>query len=548
MWEEGDPEGILSAVRQFYDLKSIEWAKRAGLNWLWVTWSVGFSHETERPQWDLLRPYIAECHKNGIHVTAYISGANMFHADMEKHVPDSRNWWKLDNNGKPVPYSAAKYSKYGVTRYMADVQHPQWLPYQRVRIREALNAGADGFWVDNIGTSQHEEGITGLVEIIMEEGRAVGKVPVVCFNMHVGSLAIARCMNALSTEDGVEPGYYPAEPRRKTVTRNEFSAHEADTRAASSGLVCNVGLLKYQYAVSEGWRPSAVECGRRHAGASRMVDVMAPETWQLALAECQAHHASLEPFFEGILLRDISRGDVRALACLDAMGAYNCFFARHAGYLAHPHSLARVGIFSESRNRSAELKLVRFLNELSACQAQYDVVLDMDAPAPDRYDVFILPGDMEVCEEWKKALTDWASQGGTVLTWGDTEKQLRKLEVAGAGRIIVLPGTPTPRQIADRIKELTGAREAVTLEAPPFVLMNAVRQVAEKRTVVHILNYQQQPCSDIQLLCVRGGGKAKVFSADFAETKTVAGLPVDGKTLFRLPPVRIYSLVVIPDE
>lgn len=526
LWEEGDAEGILSAVGKFYDFKSIAWAKRAGLNWVWVTWSVGFSHETERAQWDMLRPYIAECHKQGLHVTAYISGANMFHADMAKHVPESTNWWELGKDGKPVAYSAASYNKYGVTRYMANIHHPQWLPYQRVRVREALQAGADGFWVDNIGSGKHEQGINELVELIMTEGKAVGKVPVVCFNMHRGSLAVARCMNALSTEDGVEPGYFADQPKAAAKTKNDFSAHESDTAAESAGLVCNIGLLKYQRAVSEGWRASAIEYGRRHNGASRLTDIMPPETWQLALAECQSHQSSLEPYFEGVLMRDLTRGEARAQACVDAMGEYNKFFGNQAAYLAHPRSLARAAIFSETKSKAVELKVISFLTQLSACQAQCDVVLDLDQPALEQYDVLILPEKAQVNDTWKNALAAWTAKGGKIIKWNETDKQANKM--------------------AERLREAI-TRATVTLQAPPFVLMHPVRQEAEKRTIVHVLNYQKKACSGVELRITGKAKQATVLSPDSAGPATLTSTSANNQTVFQLPPVKIYSLVVVPD-
>ena len=97
-----------------------------------------------------MRRYIDECHRQGIRVMAYESIANMFWEDMYQNVPESRAWPYIGKDGKPVPYGAGDYTKMGrVTRYMADLENPQWRAYLRRRIDLAFDAGADGVMYDN---------------------------------------------------------------------------------------------------------------------------------------------------------------------------------------------------------------------------------------------------------------------------------------------------------------------------------------------------------------------------------------------------------------
>ena len=77
-------------------------------NLIWVTFSAGFSIPTEKVQRDLLRVYIEECHKHGIHVMAYESVANMFWEEMYQNMPESKNWVSIGSDGKPVPYGARR--------------------------------------------------------------------------------------------------------------------------------------------------------------------------------------------------------------------------------------------------------------------------------------------------------------------------------------------------------------------------------------------------------------------------------------------------------
>src|SRR6185295_14081210 len=132
-------------MTNWYDLRTVRFLRQADINLVWVTFSNGFSISTERPHQKQVRRYIEECHRQGIHVMAYESIANMFWEDMFENVPQSRNWTALSKDGKPVLYGAAFYSKTGrVTRYVADLAKPEWRAYLRQRIDLAIDAGADG--------------------------------------------------------------------------------------------------------------------------------------------------------------------------------------------------------------------------------------------------------------------------------------------------------------------------------------------------------------------------------------------------------------------
>jgi hypothetical protein len=105
-----------------YDPRTVALLREAEINMIWVTFRNGFSIPTERPQQEQLRKYIDECPRQGIHVMAYESVANLFWEDMYEHVPESRNWVAFGADCKPVPYGAGDYMKMGrVTRYMADL-------------------------------------------------------------------------------------------------------------------------------------------------------------------------------------------------------------------------------------------------------------------------------------------------------------------------------------------------------------------------------------------------------------------------------------------
>ena len=140
------PDAILPCVTEYGD-HTIEMLKQAKINWIWVTWSVGFSRESEAVQRRLVRPFVAKCHQAGIHVSAYLSLTNMFIEDMNRHVPASRNWMQLEADGTPRPYGAAKYEG-KPTRIIACLNNPEWLAYCRDRLAERVAELSGGLEID----------------------------------------------------------------------------------------------------------------------------------------------------------------------------------------------------------------------------------------------------------------------------------------------------------------------------------------------------------------------------------------------------------------
>src|SRR5215470_3677855 len=61
--------------------------KQADFNWIWVTWSSGWSFKDEEENRETLKKVIARCHENGIRVSAYLSASNMFRTSEDRDDP-----------------------------------------------------------------------------------------------------------------------------------------------------------------------------------------------------------------------------------------------------------------------------------------------------------------------------------------------------------------------------------------------------------------------------------------------------------------------------
>ena len=250
---------------------------------------------------------------------------------MFKHVPASIAWTDFDFHGAPVYYGACHSFGSWVTpcteRYMADIANPGWIQLQKQRVEAAARAGADGLWIDNTMPSYRAQDVAHIIDALYDVASRINPNFVIESNYNQSIYTWARYQNAISTEDGLEPGYY--------------------TDKQQPYLVTNAGLIRYNYGVSDGWRPVSVEDGGRHTG-ERMMNPMAPRKWQLAIAEAAMYHASLEINPEGRFLRDIYFKVPAALDGLRAIGAYNSFLEQNEQYYTHPQSLSRIAILSDT--------------------------------------------------------------------------------------------------------------------------------------------------------------------------------------------------------
>lgn len=485
-----DPQ-VTYATANLYDPATIELLERAHVNWIWVTWSVGFSNQTEAAQQALLRNYIEECHRHGIHVTAYISIGNIFWQDMFANVPESRDW-VLKINGEPVPYGAADYAVVGqVTRYVADLSLPPWQEYTLARVLAAVDAGADGIMFDNSSSYYSRELLEQFTAHVLSAARQKNPKILLSSNYGRSEVIAARTENWLTSEQGWEPGIFSSQGPPPDQWNSS-----PDFLSVSGGLlVLNAGLLRTLWAVSQGVRPVAVEYGNRHSG-DRFLNTLPPTHQQLALAECAAFHATNEQYHESAALRELFFGEQPAIDNWNAVAQYNAFLQQFAPFYQAPISVAGVAVIVDTAVTD-----LAFLDQLAAHNLIYDVVFEQDATAAQlaRYPVVLAAPSVALRLGWKRY------------------EELTPAELGAAS-----PGTVT---------------------APDSVVVNIHGQSGSSRILVHLLNYADSSVFDVAVK-VRGHfSSARLFSPDIGATS----LPVSSDTQFtqvQVPEVRIYDVVV----
>lgn len=552
-WKESDPSQILQATADWYNPRTIEFLKMAHINWAWVTWSTGFSPATELQQRKLVSKYIKLCHQNHIRVTAYISIGNMFWQDMFEHIPASIAWTDFDFHGAPVYYGACHSVGSWVTpcteRYMADIANPGWIDLEKKRVEAAARAGADGLWIDNTMPSYSAKDVAHLIDALYEVASKINPKFVIESNYNQSIYTWARFQNAVSTEDGSEPGYYTDKQR--------------------SNLVTNAGLIRYNYGISEGWRPVSVEDGGRHTG-ERMMNPMPPRKWQLAIAESAMYHASLEINPEGRFLRDIYFNVPSAMDGLRAIGVYNSFLEQNEQYYTHPESLSRVAILSDTTDT-----VVPYLNQLSESNLNYDVIFNYQTPREERlkqYKVVVLPNTNPLSKSWCEVLEKWVQEdGGTLIAVQDaslfssgpvppnqdfglgnllgiSKREIptsMKVTSRGLGSVVYLPNQLSTGEMFSLIQRYVNQSEVVTVEPRDAILSNVAYQPKDRRIVLHLLNYRQELEKEIRVVVRAPVGKVEILSPDhLSETKAQVFRRGDRWEIV-VPRLLTYDLVAI---
>ena len=529
-----DPNRV-EAMTNWYRPETVRFLREAGINMIWVTFSNGFSIETERPHQEQVKRYIDECHRQGIHVMAYESIANMFWEDMYEQVPESKDWPHLGNDGKPAAYSAGDYAKMGrVTRYMADLRKPEWRAYLRRRIDLALDAGADGVIYDN---NQQADQMLEIYQEMYRYGASRKKDFLLMGNFHETSYVFNRLLNCITTEDGIEPGIYPES--RAAGRRGRDTSVLLPIEGGF--LMNNMGLFRVHRALTDGWKPVMIEDGGRETGV-RETTPMSAARHKLALAEAGMYGISMELFVEGAFAHGIASGDPQTRKIWEAIGQYNHFFADNEDLYTNAKSLAPLAIVLDDRSSSTAL-----LNGLAARNVVFDVLyengLTSEKLAP--YAAVALPTANTVRAGALAALESFVARGGKLFTAGaaasldETGKARPKPPFFAKG--VYYEKLPPLDDLAAAL--LGAAHSAVRVQAPKGVYYNALAQ-GRSRVLVHLLNYTGHPAQGIQVVVQDKFAGVRLFSPD--SPRDPARVTSSGPaTEIELPELGTYAVLVL---
>jgi hypothetical protein len=142
--------GVINAVWTLTNLyandleQRLDLIRRAGYNWAWVSYQLGYAFEDEARQRAQVRRLIQLAHQRGIRITAYFSLTSIFTRSAFVKNPESRGWIQENEDGSAVAYAGIP------ERLMACVNKPGRLEYLKRIAKLAVDDGADDIFYDSI--------------------------------------------------------------------------------------------------------------------------------------------------------------------------------------------------------------------------------------------------------------------------------------------------------------------------------------------------------------------------------------------------------------
>jgi len=488
--------------------------KQAEFNWIWVTWSNGWSFKEEEENRENLKKVIALCHENGIHVSAYLSASNMFRKSAYVDDPETRNYG-LWMHSIPMFYAGPNTRDLQISweRRLADARMPGWRAYLLKKAELAVDAGADAIiWDNMIG---YNNGLAQLLDdtqrMAERKARETGRPKVLVeANIHIAPdrFAMNDINEVIWEEDGKD-------------TPGVWNGHWQ---------VGNARKIKFLSGEKQLWQPLKYENDLYHCGPRERC-IPSPAEQKLSIAEAYTFGAATSRNIEGRFLSALIKGEPKAREAWTGIAQYNHFLVSHHELYHQVGSVARIALLSaEPHNRLAE----EFLKQSLIFETKVLTHLDKGI-ALDHFKVLVMPADLpKLTAEQKSRLDSFAAGGGMILRGAK----------AGAG-------------IAGRAEAAAGG-PCLSLKPRGHVLGQLTRKSDGRTLILHLLNYDHRvPAENVKvrlnltgLVDVREADdqsrwEVKVLSPDAAQPQ-LADLSARGSVFeFTVPTIEHYTVVTL---
>jgi hypothetical protein len=491
--------------------------KQAEFNWIWVTWSNGWSFKDEDENRENLKSVIARCHENGIHVSAYLSASNMFRNSAFRDDPETKNYG-LWMHGIPMFYAGPTKTEPHISwdRRLADARKPGWRAYLLKKAELAVDAGVDAIMWDNmIGYNQ---GLAQLLDdtqrMAERKARETGRPKVMVYaNVHIAPdrFAMNDMNEAIWEEDGKDtPGVW-----------------------GGNWQVDNARKIKFLSGEKELWQPLIYENDIYHCG-HRELCVPGPSEQKLSIAEAYTFGAATSRNIEGRFLSGLINNEPDARNAWTAIARYNHFLVEHQELYHQTAPAARIALISaEPRNRLAN----EFLKQSVFFETKVLAHLDKGVPL-DQFKVLVMPADLpKLSAEQKARLDTFTASGGVIIRAGKAD-----LGIAGS-------------RIAARAEDAAGGPR-LSLEPRGYVLGQLTRKPDSRTLILHLLNYDHEvPAENVKVRLQLNGlvdlpetkdlsqWEVKVLSPDTPQPQ-LTGLSLHGRVAeFVLDRIEHYTVV-----
>ncbi len=493
--------------------------KQAEFNWIWVTWSNGWSLKDEDENRENLKKVIARCHESGIHVSAYLSASNMFWKSAYRDDPETKKYglWK---HGIPMFYAGPTKTDLQISwkRRLADARAPGWRAYLLKKAEMAVDAGVDAIaWDNMIG---YNDGLAQLLDdtqrMAERKARETGRPKVVVYaNIHIlpDRFAMNDINEVIWEEDGKDtPGVW-----------------------GGKWQVANARKIKFLSGEKQLWQPLMYENDIYHCG-HRELCIPSPAEQKLSIAEAYTFGAATSRNIEGRFLSGLINNEPKAREAWTAIAQYNHFLVEHQELYHEVETAARIALISaEPQNPLAD----EFLKQSVFFETKVLAHLGEGVPL-DHFKVLVMPADLpKLSVEQKTRLDTFTASGGVII-------RARKTE----------PG------IAARAEDAAGGPR-LSLEPRGYVLGQLTRKPDGRTLILHLLNYDHEvPAENVKVRLNLSGlelsgpvhlretedlsrWEAKVLSPDAAQPQ-FAGLSLHGSIIeFTLGRIDHYTVVTL---
>ena len=483
--------------------------KEAQFNWIWVTWSSGWSFKDEEENRENLKKVIARCHENGIHVSAYLSASNMFRKSAYRDDPETKKYG-LWMHGIPMFYAGPTKTDLQISwdRRLADARKPGWRSYLLKKAELAVDAGVDGIiWDNMIG---YNNGLAQLLDdtqrMAERKAQQTDRPKVMVYaNIHIppDRFGMNDINEAIWEEDGKDaPGVWGGHWQVDNARKIKFLSGEKQLRQP----------LMYEN--------DLYHCGPRESC------IPSPAEQKLSIAEAYAFGAATSRNIEGRFLYGLIKGEPPAREAWTAIAQYNHFLVEHQELYHQTVPAARIALISaKPQNPLAN----GFLKQSVFFETKVLSHLDKGVPL-DRFKVLVMPADLPKLSAQQKARFNMFTDGGGVII------RAGKAEPGIAARAEAAAGGPR-----------------LSLEPRGFVLGQLTRKSDGRTLILHLLNYHHQAAAENVKVRLDLSGlvqdlsrwEVKVLSPDAAQPE-FSGLSLHGSVCeFTLRRIEHYTAVTL---
>ncbi len=538
---------VLSEIYDKYQDKLFEKLKKASFDWIWVTWSNGWSADAEKANRIQLKKLIKRAHEEGIRVTTYLSATNMFWESMFKDEPESFTWVRLEN-GKPAMYGGPL----NPMRFLADPGNVNWHKYIVKKAEMAIDAGADAIFFDNV--IGDKEGLKSL--FIRYQRMATSKAS------KTGKPKIPVYVNA-----HLEPDMLDINDICEIIW-NEYGKNTPGVWPDTGWDVANVRKTRFILGAKKPWQPHKYEDDKYHCGPREKCIPTAVEQ-KLSIAEAWAFGSSFSRNIEGKFLKSVILEEQEGLEAWAAITQYNKWINNHRDIYAGAEQLARIALLSTHDGRGysgfpdhAMAETLIRQNTMFGTQ----VIGRINKGKPlDGFKTLLIPAPVsEISESEKEAILKFAARGGAVFASEPGEYELRNKEVADFYK--KLKFMPIPASVKDMtinrqvpsefLAEINSAAGGplLSLENTNYVAANVAANPDRSTFFIHFINYEhEKPAENVKVKIDLNGfvkdsaglTSATLLSPDSDSDKPLEAACKGSVCEFEIDKVTHYSVVEI---